>query len=109
MADDEVGGGEVGLGVAVGNQVVMRPGLNLAGRRGGAELAALGEDTVAVPTRITLSTGAFLTRGGEHIGGNDLMAGAGYQNVVSSTPFSPSVSTFLPGPWAGSRSPCALH
>ena len=37
MADDEVGGGEVGLGVAVGNQVVMRPGLNLAGRRGGAE------------------------------------------------------------------------
>ena len=79
MADDEVGGGEVGLGVAVGNQVVMRPGLNLAGRRGGAEAGGAGRRHGGGAHQNHLIDRSLLDPGGEHIGGNDLIAGAGYQ------------------------------
>ena len=57
-------------------------------------LAALGEDTVAVPTRITLSTGAFLTHEVNTLEETTLSPERVTRDVVSSTPFSPSVSTF---------------
>ena len=79
MADDEVGGGEVGLGVAVGNQVVMRPGLNLAGRRGGAEAGGAGRRHGGGAHQNHLIDRSLLDPGGEHIGGDDLIAGAGHQ------------------------------
>lgn len=79
----------------------MGPGLDLPGGHGGAEAAGLGGADAAVepepvPTRITLSTGAFLTQEVKTLDETTAPPARLTNEVVFMTPFSPSTTRESP-------------